>query len=228
MACDGAGACAGGSTVDCDALDAFCTDYACDGDDTCESTPQNVGDACDDGIAETTGDECQPTGACVGSSCPVPISLATWTSSDDGWTYLGNWVFLSSGGYPDGYMRFDDYPQEENYSAPLTSLPVDLTGCSTATLQYALMLADYKDIVSGREEYLHVQCSGDGSSWTTITWSMDGDDSESDWDLSFFWAIEEYTLPAACRTATAYVRFLAEGDDSWDIAGWGVDTVSVL
>jgi len=57
---------------------------------------------------------------------------------------------------------------------------------------------------------------------------MDGDGSESDWDESFPWEVKMHPLPTDCRTATAYVRFLAEGDASWDIDGWGVDTVSII
>ncbi len=65
--CDGAGACGGGTPVDCDDLNP-CTTDTCGFITGCVNDPgPNVGSACSDGNACTIGDQCDETGACVGS-----------------------------------------------------------------------------------------------------------------------------------------------------------------
>jgi hypothetical protein len=157
------------------------------------------------------------------------MTLATWDSGTDGWTYNGNWGWESSGGSPGGYMRFDDSPCRYNYSYALTSPLIDLTGCSSVSVQYDIKLDDCEwESFSDLVERIYVQCSGDGSSWHTLHTYEDGDDDE--WwttDESFPWGAHTDALNAACLTATAYVRFLAEGDESWAIDYWGIDEVSL-
>jgi hypothetical protein len=223
--CNGGGGCSGGSTVNCDTLDTFCMNYTCDGDSSCASAPQNVGLGCDDGNPATTGDVCLSTGICAGTSCTYPSAWG-FASGAESWTYSNNWIYSSSGGSPGGYMRFDDeVTHKTSYSIALTSPAFNLTGCTSATLQYSIMLDDYTDDYYGYDEYIRVQCSDADTGWTTLASYVDGDDY---YDDSFPWGVHTHSIPAACRdSGSTSIRFLAEGDDSWDIDYWGVDTVSV-
>ena len=61
-----AGTCDGGGATDCSAFDDQCNTGTCnEGADTCEATPANEGDACDDGAFCTTGETCT-AGTCDG------------------------------------------------------------------------------------------------------------------------------------------------------------------
>jgi len=157
------------------------------------------------------------------SSCSLPIELATFEGSDDLWSYEANWALSST------YMAFDDEPHKTNYAKNLTSPIFDLGGCSSVELSYWVKLDDYvySDTFDDVEQ-LRVQCSGDGSTWSTLATYEDGSDEDM-WgsDDSFGWIAETRTLNAACVTGTAQIRFRAEGDDSWAIDYWGVDNVSV-
>jgi hypothetical protein len=123
-------------------------------------------------------------------------------------------------------MNFDDQTpsHQTSYSCPLTSPVTDLTGCASARLRYSIRLDDYVESSWGYDEYIRVQCSGNGSTWNDVASYVDGDDVS---DLSFNWTVHTDNLPAACLTGTATIRFLATGDDSWDIDYWGIDTVSI-
>jgi cysteine-rich repeat protein len=59
--CNGAGGCAGGSTVTCS--DTACMDYFCDGDASCGGTPINEGLSCGSGMVCVSG-TCTSTSTC--------------------------------------------------------------------------------------------------------------------------------------------------------------------
>ena len=70
---------AGGTTLDCNAMDTICRDYTCDGTPSCSSVPRNLGMTCDDGNVATTGDVCLADGTCMGTmaGCPLPGDACT-------------------------------------------------------------------------------------------------------------------------------------------------------
>jgi hypothetical protein len=248
-ACSG-GSCTGGTVVNCDASDTQCADYSCDGDATCAVSYSTS--ACNDGDACTTGETCNGAGSCAGgtsaavcgdtvcncgetsASCPadctvacsLPVTIGAFDTGADGWTTTANWAYSSTGGASGGYMRFDDESPSHltGYSRAVTSPVRDLSGCTAASLRYSVKLDDYTDSWYGDDEYMRAQCSGNGSSWTTLASYLDGDDS---WNEDFGWTQYTHVLPAGCRTATSYIRFLSEGDDSWNFDFWGIDSVSL-
>jgi len=66
-ACDGAGNCVG-QPRDCSMVSSQCADGVCDeAADACTTQPANQGQACDDGLYCTQGDQCQ-AGACTGQA----------------------------------------------------------------------------------------------------------------------------------------------------------------
>jgi len=77
--CNGAGVCAGGTTVDCDALDTQCADYFCDGDSTCAVS--YLSGACDDTDPCTYGETCDGSGSCGGGTT-VDCDSLDWECED--------------------------------------------------------------------------------------------------------------------------------------------------
>ncbi len=231
--------------------DEACTDSECNGTASCTVTYPS-GTTCSDSDPCTTGETCNGAGSCTGgtpaascgdgscncgetiSTCPadctpvcvLPRTLASWEGSAEGWSTSGNWTLQGSGGSPGGYMNFDDATPSHltDYSHALLSPVMDLGGCTAVSLRYKIKLSDYLESSWSNDEHLRVQCSGNGSAWTTLRTFTDGDDYS---DMSFGWTQYTHALPIECKTTTAYIRFLAEGDDSWDIWYWGIDTVSL-
>ena len=74
--CSSAGVCMGGTTVDCDAMDSTCMDFACDGTPACAGTPRATGMMCDDANAATMSDVCLADGTCAGTTCSAALSNA--------------------------------------------------------------------------------------------------------------------------------------------------------
>jgi hypothetical protein len=85
-----AGACGGGSMVDCSAFDeGACIIGVCNPQDgQCSGAPGNEGGACDDGEACTYDDICTQ-GVCAGTS--DPIFFETFGDNSQGWTVEGKW-----------------------------------------------------------------------------------------------------------------------------------------
>lgn len=117
--CTAAGACTGGSAISCDGMDTTCRDFSCNGTSSCGSAPRNVGGACDDGNAATTGDVCRADGTCAGSvGCPLPADACTnGTQSRDrcsGARVIGRAAAAATGGFVitgstcSASNRFDD------------------------------------------------------------------------------------------------------------------------
>ncbi len=209
-----------------------CGDGTCNGGENTCNCWQDCGTSCGDTCCNGAEDSVSCPADC-GIVCSLPMTLATWDSGAEGWTYSDNWSLQSSGGSPGGYMRFDDATpsQKSDYSIALTSPLIDLSGCSTVSVQYDIMLNDYEaESWFEYHEMMYVQCSGNGSTWYTLHTYEDGIDEGDFWDNtdeSFSWGAHTDALNAACLTATAYVRFLADGDDSWGIDYWGIDEVSL-
>ncbi len=120
---------------------------------------------------------------------------------------------------------------------------MNLSGCTSATLNYRVQLADdpgYYAKGPDKSERLYVQCSGDsGATWTNLTptsWPVNQSACATSYccggpgaGRSFPWTNQAAVLPASCRTATARVRFQAKGSSVWNLQnpGWYVDSVTV-
>jgi hypothetical protein len=188
----------------------------------------------------------ETAGSCPGDCtvvCPTSLSLATWTSGDDGWTKDGAWrressamKWGSSSSYNSSYTHYLTYASN-----------VDLSGCASAWLTFVISLSDDSswdsESSTDKNQKLYVECSGDGGgSWLNMTaptlptaqttssgcttYYCDGNQSIN---RSFSSTGQTWTLPAGCRTASARFRFRANGTTAWDLnnPGWTVDTVTV-
>ncbi len=105
---------------------------------------------------------------------------------------------------------------------------VDLSGCSSITLNYDIALDDYDLSVGDTDgsEQMAIECSPDnGFTWYTMNAHSDGGTGN---DLSFNWTGYTGPLNAACLTNQALIRFRASGVDTFYIDGWGVDTVELI
>jgi len=219
--CNGAGSCASGTTLSCDALDTDCVDYSCDGDSTCSSVI-NKGAPCDDGNAATTGDVCLSTGVCQGTStCPLPINY-TWDTTTEGWGAGDNWFWDDT----EGVIFFYYDPEATDYQSLANSPELDLSACVPADLEWDVELDDFQNGAGDTDgsEVLYVLCSPDGSDWYILATYADGDDAT---DGSFTLTGETAVIPAICLTATAYIGFVAEGADTYNIDWWIIDNVQI-
>lgn len=185
------------------------------------------------------GESCNAQNICT--LCPLPLTLGTKAIGETGWTRTGNWILETTS---TGWMRYDDDPHKTNYDHSLTyTTDLSLAGCSAATLKFSIMLLDYVYTTDAdKSEKMYVECSGDsGGNWTTLVPDpfpanqsssrcsncyCDGN-SDTFGEKSFGWTAQSITLPVACKTATARIRFRAKGTDSWAINYWGIDAVSV-
>ena len=161
--------------------------------------------------------------ACIGA-CPVPVTLSTWDSTVDGWATTSNWARISSSSdyrwdsWPgDGYMVFWNHPRLTGFDRSLTSPVVDLSGCSSATVEFIVRFKDDSE-VSGSNK-LSLECYN-GSGWSPIWIYNESSGSYSYNTLS-------YSLGSSCRRSNAQIRFRAEGSDSYGISSWGVDEVKL-
>jgi hypothetical protein len=242
-----------------------CINRACDGTVSCAVT-YNLGVACDDGSACTTGETCGAGGACTGGTstavcgdtvcncgetaascpadcgvpCPSTVSLATWASGADGWTWDGLWQ--RSGGAlvaGSGISYCSNYTQNLTYGSD-----VDLSGCTSATLRFSVRLEDddawESESSTDKNQRLFVECSGNsGGSWTSLVpspWPSSQSacatsycDGNYGLDRSFPWTTQAISVITSCRTSQARFRFRAAGTCIWDLMnpGWYVDTVSL-
>lgn len=173
--------------------------------------------------------------------CPLPLTLGTRDIGETGWTRTGNWIIETTS---TGWMRFDDDSHKTNYDYSLSyASNIDLSICSSATLNFSITLSDYVYTTDpDKSEKMYVECSGDGGgSWNTLVPNpfpsnqsssrcsncyCDGD-ANSFGEKSFGWTAQTMTLPSACKTDKVRFRFRAKGGDSWRLNYWGIDAVTV-
>jgi hypothetical protein len=239
VACSGTTPSCGGATVGCQ-----CTTSP----DSCGGTTSwcNAGTcaACGSGSCGNGRCDCgETTGTCAadcGPPCPTALSIATWNSGADGWSWDGLWRRHSS-----GYMVAGSTTSySSSYTQNLTyGTNVNLSGCTAATLAFSVRLDDdpsYSNKGPDKSERLYVQCSGDaGANWTNLTpnpWPANQSACATSYccggpgsGRSFPWTAQTIALPAGCRTATVRFRFQAKGQSAWNLMnpGWFVDTVTV-
>ncbi|HSA32406.1 MAG TPA: hypothetical protein P5077_01640 [bacterium] len=227
--CDTDGKC-GADCLSCEGATPHCKDNG-NGTTQCVQCTDNA--HCNTGAGEV----CNAQNICT--ACPLPLTIATWASDDEGWTRTGNWVRETTS---DGWMRYDDDSHKTNYDHSLTyATDINIAGCSAATLSFSITFMDYVYTTDAdKSEKMYVECSGDGGgSWNTLVPTpypanqsssrcsncyCDGDSSSFS-EKSFGWTAQNITLPVACKTSAVRIRFRAKGTDSWAINYWGIDTV---
>jgi hypothetical protein len=173
--------------------------------------------------------------------CPTPITLGTFDSGAESWTFDGLWRY--DGGSA-SMVAGSTTKYSSSYTQNLTSpTNLDLSSCASATLSFSVRLADDPDYASkgpDKSERLYVQCSGDGGgTWTNLTpspWPTNQSACATSYccggpgsTRSFPLTAQSIVLPAACRTATTRLRFQAKGSSVWNLQnpGWYVDNVRV-
>ncbi len=178
-------------------------------------------------------------GACQ-QSCPSALTLGSFASGSDGWSFDGLWRAGSGAMVAGSTTRYSS-----GYSESLTQgQSVDLSGCGAATLSFEVSLNDdamYDSDPTDRSERLYVECSGDGGvSWAApltpnpAPANQNGCGSsycagKEGTDRSFGWTAQSIALPSECLKATMKVRFRAAGSSAWRLynPGWLVRNVAV-
>ncbi|HNT28162.1 MAG TPA: hypothetical protein PKH10_08290 [bacterium] len=230
--CNTDGQC-GAVCVACEGTTTHCKDNG-DGTTQCVQCTDNA--HCNTGA----GESCNAQNICT--ACPLPLTLATWDSGDDGWTKEGAWRREGS------EMRWGSTTSyNSSYTHNLAyATDLSLAGCPSAVLTFQIQLKDdlwSSESGTDKNQKIYVECSGNsGGSWVSLTpptlptaqtkssgcttYYCDGNSSI---DRSFSKTGQTWTLPAECRTATARIRFRANGSTAWDLLnpGWIVDTVSL-
>jgi cysteine-rich repeat protein len=207
--------CEDGNTVTTDAC-VFCKNAICGdgfvwaGNEECDDANENENDLCLNNCTKNLN-YCTPT-----------VSLATWASGDNGWSYTANWARQTTAGQggANGWMRFYYSPAiSTSYTRALTSsTTVNISGCTNPTISFYSLLDNYNP--SGNE-YLRLDCSGDGGgTWAENIWTINNTADHS-------WTQRIVTIPAGCCTDNAVFRFRATGVNTNNIDWWGVDTVTV-
>ncbi|HOG43140.1 MAG TPA: kelch repeat-containing protein, partial [bacterium] len=218
-----------------------CDDSNTDNSDNCVGCKNAF---CGDGFVKAAGEECDDANEnesdgclndctvvenwiCTGNPsvcgyCTTTVSLATWASGDDGWSYTANWVRQTTAGQggTNGWMRFYYSPTISTaYTRALTaSTTVNISGCTNPTISFYSLLDNYNP--SGNE-YLRLDCSGNGgSTWTENIWTINNTADHG-------WTLRTATIPTDCRSNNAVFRFRATGVNTNNIDWWGVDTVTV-
>lgn len=218
-----------------------CDDSNTDNSDNCVGCKNAF---CGDGFVKAAGEECDDANEnesdgclndctvvenwiCTGNPsvcgyCTPTVSLATWASGDDGWSYAANWARQTTAGQggANGWMRFYWDPAiSTSYTRALTSsTSVNIAGCTNPTISFYSLLDNYNP--SGNE-YLRLDCSGNGgSTWTENIWTINNTADHG-------WTLRTATIPTDCRSNNAVFRFRATGVNTNNIDWWGVDTVTV-
>ncbi len=219
-----------------------CDDSNSDNSDNCVGCKNAF---CGDGFVKAVGEQCDDANenesdgclnnctvvanwTCTGNPsvcgyCTPTVSLATWASGDDGWSYAANWARQTTAGQggANGWMRFYWDPAiSTSYTRALTSsTSVNIAGCTNPTISFYSLLDNFN--ASGNE-YLRLDCSGNGgSTWTDNIWTWRNNTADHNWTQ------RTATVPTNCRSNNAVFRFRATGVDTNNINWWGVDTVTV-
>jgi len=157
---------------------------------------------------------------------PIPYSLPfieTWSSADfatNQWnTTAANWIIDSGNGLEEPSAAFSWSPQITDYQEYLTSWYLDATGISNVKFKFDMALNNY----STDAENLLIPQVWDGTSWQTIDTfsSFDNEGDGYDWDTYV------YDISAYASNRMFRIRFLAAGEDSYEINYWYIDNIVV-
>ena len=157
---------------------------------------------------------------------PIPYSLPfieTWSSADfatNQWnTTAANWIIDSGNGLEEPSAAFSWSPQITDYQEYLTSWYLDATGISNVKFKFDMALNNY----STDAENLLIPQVWDGTSWQTVATfsSFDNEGDGYDWDTYV------YDISAYASNRMFRIRFLAAGEDSYEINYWYIDNIVV-
>jgi len=144
--------------------------------------------------------------------------LEDWASGDyttNMWTIgSDNWVMNAGFGNLAPSASFSWSPQVTDYSSALTSYEFDATGIANVQFSFDLYLNNY----STDAENTMTWEIWDGSSWNTL-----GSYSSLDDDL--LWTRYAYDISAFASNRVFKIRFVAAGEDSYEINYWYIDNI---
>ena len=152
---------------------------------------------------------------------PAPIALPfteDWASSDfatNMWTTgSANWAINTSNGAPAPSATFTWNPQVVDYSIALASYEFDATGVNSVQFSFDLALGNF----SLDAENVMTWEIWDGTSWNTL-----GSYSSLDDDLG--WTRFAYDVSTYASDRIFKIRFVASGEDSYEIDRWYLDNI---
>jgi len=151
---------------------------------------------------------------------PEPFSIPfceLWDSGDfetNYWTPEGNWTVATTFGNPLPSAKFGWSPQVTSYSLALSSWQFDATALTEVALNYDLYLSNYS---LATIEGLLVEVY-DGAAWYEVA-------NYTNVNGSIPWTSFEYDISAIAAGNIINVRFVAYGEDSYNINNWNIDNI---
>jgi hypothetical protein len=170
----------------------------------------------------------------VRTGAPEPVREFLTEDADPGWSVTGEWAFgqPSGGGSHDGdptsgatgsnvfgYNLDGDYTDDMGEEF-LTSVPVDLTNITGATLEFQRWLA----VEGSVHDHAAVRVSTDGVNWTTVWNHLGPAVSDSSWSLQ---SIDVSAL-ADGEDSVRFRWVMGSTDGAVTYPGWNVDDIRVV
>jgi cysteine-rich repeat protein len=235
-ACD-AGACIGGTPVDCSSFDGVCAVGTCDpADGSCYAAPVSEGYPCDDGDPCTLVDVCEG-GLCQDSEGADWIFFEDFDNNNQGWTLDTDWgissAVASSGCYPGADPGVDHTSTADNGIAG-----VIIGGCTTSTLHgdycltspvfdgtelAAVSLTYWRSLNTDYDPYQHHHIDvWNGSTWTTIYTTGSSSVADTAWTY-FQYSLTPY-INAAMQIRWCY-NVMSAG--AYTAPSWSIDDVTI-
>lgn len=144
--------------------------------------------------------------------------LEDWASADydtNMWSVgSSNWVMNTTTGNPAPSASFSWNPQVTDYSSVLASYEFDATGIASVQFSFDLYLNNYSTDAENNMTWE----VWDGSAWNTL-----GSYSSLDDDLG--WTTYAYDISAYAANRVFKIRFVAAGEDSYEINYWNLDNI---
>ncbi len=142
------------------------------------------------------------------------------TFTDQAWgTTATNWLINTSDGQPLPCAIFSWSPQITNYAEYLTSHTLNGVGQTSVTLSFEMALNNYS---TSAENFMAVEV-WNGSSWNPIASWSSFDNAGAGWG----WTYYSYDISAYAAGNVFQVRFVASGEDSYEINYWYLDNINV-
>jgi hypothetical protein len=173
-----------------------------------------------------TGNTAMSSPATASITPPVPYELPfleDWASGNfttNQWTPgATNWSVTAGTGNPVPSAMFNYSPVVTNYSLPLTSYLFNGVGLSNLMVQFDLSLNNYS---TAAENLMSLQVE-DGRTWQTVATFSSFDNDGLGWGFTTFF----YDISAYASNRVFKIRFLAHGEDSYEINYWYLDNIIV-
>ncbi len=152
------------------------------------------------------------------SLVPLPVNEDFTDPIPNFWTMGSfNWGLNSSLGNPGTAVAFNPLPLAYNYSVPLTSAPIDVTGAVGVRFSYDLCLLNADPATV---EGLSVQVLS-GSAWQEI----ENVTNQTYLGEDIPWSTKTWNISSLISGGQFQIRFVAYGTDSAGIEAWLIDNV---